>query len=155
PNATTLTGTITTYAGSTPGAGSNFGGDGGPATSALLNAPFGVAMDQSGTLFIADRDNQRIRKVTPDGVITTVAGNGTAGFNGDGGPAISAQLNSPWAVAVDTAGNLFITDNGNNRIRKVAPDGIITTVAGNGTTAFSGDGGPATSAGISLPLAAA
>jgi hypothetical protein len=155
PNATPLTGTITTYAGSTPGAGSNYGGDGGPATSALLNAPFGVAIDQSGTLFIADRDNQRVRKVTPDGVITTVAGNGTAGFSGDGGPAISAQLNSPWAVVVDTAGNLFITDNGNNRIRKVTPDGIITTVAGNGTTDFSGDGGPATSAGISLPLAAA
>src|SRR5215472_1032278 len=117
------------------------------ATSSPL-APVGVAMDASGNLFICDIVNHRVRKVDASGTITTVAGNGTGAFSGDGGPATSASLNQPTGIAVDGAGNLFIADLGNNRVRKVATNGIITTVAGTGTGAFSGDGGPATSAGM-------
>src|SRR5207249_3913068 len=123
-----------------------FSGDGGPATSVQLSDPAGVAVDGAGNLFIADTGNQRIRKVSPAGTITTVAGNGTFGPSGDGGPATSAQLSYPAGVAVDGAGNLFIVDTGNQRIRKVSPAGMITTVAGNGTYGPSGDGGAATSA---------
>jgi uncharacterized protein (TIGR03437 family) len=119
-------------------------GDNGPATSAPLYLPNGVAVDAAGNLYIADAGNNRIRKVS-NGVITTVAGNGTQGSGGDGGPATSAQLYYPWGVAVDSAGNLYIADRGNNRIRKVS-NGVITTVAGTGTYGFSGDNGPATSA---------
>jgi uncharacterized protein (TIGR03437 family) len=126
-----------------------FSGDGGQATAAGLYSPQGVAVDATGNLYIADQNNNRIRKVTPGGVITTVAGSGTRGFGGDGGPATSALLYWPAAVAVDLAGNLYIADWGNKRIRKVGPDGTITTVAGNGTAGFSGDGGPATNAALS------
>jgi sugar lactone lactonase YvrE len=136
-------GVITTMAGNGTG---GFSGDGGPATSAQLNNPWGVAADLAGNLFIADTGNERIRKVTPTGIISTVAGSGMEGFSGDGGPAISAQLYGPTGIAVDTAGNLFISDQANQRIRKVTAAGIIGTVAGNGTYGFSGDGGPATSA---------
>jgi uncharacterized protein (TIGR03437 family) len=135
-------GTITTVVGN----GSDaccFSGDGGPATAAQVQ-PSGVALDGARNLFVAG-DN-RIRKVSPEGIITTVVGNGTSGFSGDGGPAISAKLNGPGSVAVDADGNLFIADGGNQRIRKVSPSGIITTVAGNGTQGYFGDGGPATSA---------
>jgi len=130
---------------------SGFSGDGGPATSARLSSPTGIAVDAAGNLFIADSYNSRIRKVTPDGIISTVAGTTSSGFSGDGGPATSARLNSPTGVAVDTSGNLFIADSNNNRIRKVTPDGIISTVAGTGASGFSGDGGPATSARLNLP----
>jgi uncharacterized protein (TIGR03437 family) len=140
-------GTITTVAGG--GSGFPFSGDGGHATNASLNIPYGVAVDSAGNLYIADTGNNRIRKVT-DGTITTVAGNGNVGFSGDGGPATSASLNQPWAVAVDSAGNLYIADYENNRIRKVS-GGTITTVAGNGVVGFSGDGGPATSAFLNYP----
>ncbi len=134
------------------GSGSNgFSGDGGPATSAQLDSPSGVAVDTAGNLFIAERSNNRVRKVTPGGVISTVAGNGTGGFRGDGGPATSAQLDSPSGVAVDTAGNLFIADTSNQRVRKVTPGGVISTVAGIGTGGFRGDGGPATSAMLNYP----
>jgi NHL repeat len=109
--------------------------------------PIAVAVDGGGNLFIADRNNNRIRKVTPDGIIGTVAGIGTSGFSGDGGPATAAQISSPTSVAVDGVGNLFIATS--NRIRKITPDGIISTVAGNGASGFSGDGGPATAAGLS------
>jgi hypothetical protein len=126
-------------------------GDAGPATNAQLRAPTGVAMDSTGNLFIADTGNQRIRRVSPDGIITTVAGNGAAGFSGDGGLATKAQLSGPSAIAIDATGNLFIADTGNRRIRKVSRDGIIATLAGNGTTGFSGDGGPAVSAQLSHP----
>ena len=139
------TGILTLVAGNgTPG----FSGDNGPATSAQLNGPAGVAVDSAGNLYIADTGNHRIRKVS-NGVITTVAGNGTPGFSGDNGPATSAQLYNPVGVAVDSAGNLYIADAGNNRIRKVS-NGVITTVAGNGTCGFSGDNGPATSAAVGL-----
>ena len=128
-----------------------FGGDGGQAKLAMLNQPEGVAVDASGNLYIADTDNNRIRKVSPNGIITTVAGNGIAGFGGDNGPASQAQLNHPEGVAVDASGNLYIADTGNNRIRKVSPNGIITTVAGTGIAGFSGDGGPATQAQLNQP----
>jgi sugar lactone lactonase YvrE len=143
----TPAGTITTVAGS-----SNLGfGDGGPATAARLAGPVGVAVDAAGNLFIADSLNSRIREVTPDGIISTVAGTGINGFNGDGGPATAAQLFEPQGVAVDAAGNLFIADSGNNRIRKVTPDGVISTVAGTGINGFNGDGGQATAAQMNQP----
>jgi hypothetical protein len=144
------TGIITTVAGT---GASYYGGDGGPATSAALNRPTGVALDEAGNLFIADQNNQRIRRVDAvTGIITTVAGNGSRGFSGDGGPATSAILNDPHAVALDADGNLFIADSSNHRIRRVdATTGIITTVAGNGSPGFSGDGESATSAQLSSP----
>ncbi len=136
-------GTITTVAGNgTPG----YNGDNIAATSAELYWPSGVAVDGAGTLYIADTINSRIRKVTPAGIITTVAGNGTSDYSGDSGAATSAELNWPVGVAVDGAGNLYIADTMNNRIRKVTPGGIITTVAGTGINGYSGDGGAATSA---------
>ena len=141
-------GIITTVAGN---GRSGFSGDGGPATSAELNQPVGVAVDATGSLYIAEEFNHRIRKVSPGGIITTVAGNGVPGFSGDGGPATGASLNQPQGVAVDAAGNLYIADTLNQRIRKVSPAGIITTVAGNGNSGFSGDGGPATSASLFTP----
>lgn len=136
-------GTIRTVAGNGT---AGFSGDGGPATSASLRGPQGMAVDGAGNIFIADRDNQRIRRVDPSGTITTVAGNGNFAFTGDGGPATSASLRNPVSVAVDGAGNLFIAESSGLRIRRVDPAGTITTVAGNGTQGFSGDGGPATSA---------
>src|SRR2546426_1008769 len=124
-----------------------FSGDGGPATAATIGAPIGVAVDSAGNLFISDLSD-RIRRVdAATQVITTVAGNGTYGFSGDGGPATAAQMNAPLGMAVDSVGDLFIADNGNFRTRRVdATTQLITTVAGNGTYSFSGDGGPATSA---------
>lgn len=145
-------GTITTVAGN--GAG-GFSGDHGPATSASLFDPRGLAIDAAGSLFIADRSNNRIRRVDPSGTITTVAGNGVAGFTGDGGPAQSASLASPLDVAVDDAGNLFIADLNNHRLRRVDVTGTITTVAGNGTLGFSGDGGAAASAVLNSPIGVA
>ena len=145
-------GIITTIAGNGI---SGYSGDGGPATSAQFNGPYGIAVDMAGDLFIADKNNERVRKVTPDGVISTVAGNGTIGFNGDEGPATSAQLFGPYGVAVDTAGDLFIADAANERVRKVTPDGVISTVAGNGTSGYSGDGNSATSAQLNTPHAVA
>jgi NHL repeat-containing protein len=122
-----------------------YSGDGGPAASAQLNSPPTMVVDRAGNLFIADTGNHRVRKVSPSGIIVTVAGNGSVGFSGDAGPAASAQLNSPRGLAVDSGGNLFIADIHNHRVRKVSTDGIIATVAGNGSVGLSGDGGPATS----------
>ncbi|HTU36077.1 MAG TPA: hypothetical protein VMF66_19920 [Candidatus Acidoferrum sp.] len=110
-----------------------FSGDGGPANAAALNRPQGVVYDPSGNLYIADKQNNRIRKVTTDGTITTFAGNGKAGFTGDGGLAITASLNLPDALAMDGAGNLYVNDALNYRIRKITPQGIISTIAGDGT----------------------
>ncbi len=138
-------GIISTFAGTTCG----YSGDGGPATSAKLFDPYGIAFDASGDLFIADGGNHVIREVSPGGIITTVAGNGTVGFSGDGGPALSAQLNTPDALAIDpSSGDVYFDDNVNYRIRKFTPGGTITTIAGNGSSAFGGDGGPATLAGV-------
>ena len=125
---------------------------GAPPTARSLAFPRGVALDSADNLYIADTSNSRIRKVdAASGVITTVARNGSSGFGGDGGPANSAQLSSPFGVALDSADNLYIADTSNNRIRKVdAASGVITTVAGNGSSGFSGDGGPANSAQLGL-----
>ncbi len=131
----------------TPG----YAGDDGPAAQAQLDNPTGVAVDGEGNVYIADTNNHRIRKVDTDGIITTVAGNGTAGYGGDTGPAMSAQLNGPRGIMFDDSGNLFIADTLNHRIRKVTSDGIITTIAGNGSIMFSGDDGPATSASLYYP----
>ncbi|MGA3213363.1 MAG: Ig-like domain repeat protein, partial [Terriglobales bacterium] len=154
---TASTGIITTVAGNTTGAGLDthknckYGGDGGPATSAYLQLPGGVAVDSAGNIYIVDNSNERIRKVTvATGIITTAAGTGTGGYSGDGGPATSAEI-LPIGVAVGSAGNFYIAD-GSNRIRKVTvATGIINTVAGNGTAGYSGDGGPATGAEMDSP----
>lgn len=142
-------GTISTVAGNGT---RSFSGDGGPAMSAALNSPVGIALDGVGNLYIADGGNSRIRKVSASAIITTVAGNGTLSFSGDGGPAIAAGLNVPTWIAVDSSGNLFITDSGNERVRMVNANGIITTIAGNGVLGTTGDGGPATSAELNVPF---
>ncbi len=133
-----------------------YSGDNGPATSAGLNGPTGIAVDAAQDLFIVDNANNVIREVNhASGVITTVAGNGTIGYSGDGGPATAAALNQAFGIAVDSAGDLFIVDQWNNRIREVNhATGVITTVAGNGTAGYSGDGGPATAAELNYPQGA-
>ena len=133
------------------GNGCCYGGDGGPATSAQLNQPSGVAEDSAGNVFIADANNNVIRKVDTSGIITTYAGNGSSGFAGDGGAATSAQLSYPEWLSFDAAGDLLIADTNNNRIRAVTTSGTITTVAGNGTAGYTGDGGAATSAELNGP----
>jgi uncharacterized protein (TIGR03437 family) len=148
-----VNGTITTVAGNGTQGSS---GDGGPATSAQFNEIESLAADGAGNLYIVDASgSNRVRRVSASGIISTVAGNGTTGFSGDGGPATSASLFAPRSVATDTAGNLYIAEAGNNRIRKVSTDGIITTVAGNGVTGSTGDGGPATSASLFGPWSVA
>ena len=141
-------GIITTLAGN---GNLTFSGDGGPATNASLYYPRGVAMDGASNVYIADFENNRIRKVGTNGVISTVAGTGTYNFSGDGGQATNATLRYASGVAVDSAGNLFVADYGNYRIRKVSTNGIITTVAGNGTYGYSGDNGAATNAELTYP----
>ena len=141
-------GVITTILGNGQG---NFSGDGGPATKAALDRPLCTALDASGNLFIADEANNRIRKVDTNGIITTVAGTGVAGFEGDGGAATNAGLNTPDGVAVDGDGNVFFSDAANQRIRQIGANGNITTFAGNGIAGFSGDGGPATNAELNYP----
>jgi uncharacterized protein (TIGR03437 family) len=126
-----------------------FSGDGGAATAASLNFPQGLALDRAGNIFIADEWNNRVRKITTDGIITTVAGGGGPA-TGDGGPATRAWLSSPMSVEVDWAGNLYTFERDTNRVRKVSPAGIITTVAGTGSLGFSGDGGPAANASLNF-----
>ncbi len=145
--------TITTIAGNGVPA---FAGDNAQATAASLNGLQGVAVDTNGNVYIADTQNHRVRRVASNGVITTFAGTGVQGFSGDNGPATAAQLGLPTGVTVDSAGNLYISDVGNSRVRRVAAGtGIITTVAGNGTNGFSGDNGPATAASLSNPTGTA
>jgi sugar lactone lactonase YvrE len=144
------TGIITTVAGNGTSA---YSGDGGAATSASLNWPIGVVVDDSGNIYIGDFQNNVVRKVyATTGKICTVAGNGTAGFTGDGGPAISAELNATRFIALDSVGNLYIADANNNRIRKIIKStGIISTIAGTGIAGFSGDGGLAGAAELNYP----
>jgi sugar lactone lactonase YvrE len=129
-----------------------FSGDGGPATAAQLNTPSGMAVDSTGTLYVAELNNRRVRKITPEGRISTIAGTGTEGSGGDGGPAVSAQLNLPRGVEVGRAGEIYIADAGSHRVRKITADGKISTVAGSGTDGFGGDGGPATAAQLNKPF---
>ncbi|MDR3764007.1 MAG: SMP-30/gluconolactonase/LRE family protein [Acidobacteriota bacterium] len=145
------TGVISTVAGN---GGYGYNGDGIAATSASLNGPYSVVVDASGNLYFSDSYNQRIRKVTAaTGLISTVAGNGGSGYNGDGIAATSATLSNPAGIAVDASGNLYIADTGNNRIRKVtATTGLISTVAGNGTSGYNGDAIAATSAEVNGPV---
>jgi trimeric autotransporter adhesin len=138
---------INAFAGNT---GYGYAGDGGPALKSQLSSPQGICLDSSGNLYLADRWNNRIRKIA-GGTITTIAGNGQASFGGDGGPATSAQLSFPDGIAVDNAGNVYISDLLNNRVRMVTPTGAISTIAGNGNPGFGGDGGPATSAPLNQP----
>lgn len=140
---TMSTGILTTIVGTGTG---GYNGDGGPATAAELNYPVGICFDASGNLYIGDETNRRIRIVNTSGIINTFAGTGTAGFSGDGGPATAAELQSPDGVVADAAGNLYVADRYNYRIRKINTAGIITTYAGSGTDEFCGDGGPATAA---------
>ncbi len=143
-------GIINTFAGGGD-VGSPTFGDGGPATSASLDSPWGVAVDGQGNVYISERSGDVVRKVTASGIISTFAGKRVFGFSGDGGPATSAQLASPQGLAMDGQGNLYISDYGNGRIRKVSPNGIITTFAGRKPPGFSGDGGPAAAAQLRGP----
>jgi uncharacterized protein (TIGR03437 family) len=133
--------------------GSDWVGDNGPATSAILVQAEGIAIDLAGNIYIADAGDHRVRKVSPAGVITTVAGTGVAGFSGDGGPAASAELNSPYGLALDGVGDLYIADLGNARVRCVTPDGNIATIAGGGALAPGGanEGSAATAMALSAP----
>ena len=144
-------GIISTVAGNgSPG----FAGDGGPATSAQLYYPAGIALDSAGNLYIADASNNRVRKVNPAGVISTFAGNGNVRYSGDGVPATTTAVDRPEGMATDSAGNVYVSETSSSRVRKVAPDGMISTVAGvaAGTNGFSGDGGPATAATLYGPI---
>lgn len=141
-------GIISTYAGTTPG---GYGGDGGQATAAQLNILNGIGIDKYGRIFIADGPNNRIRKVDTSGIITTITGTGFSGFSGEGTPATGAQVSDAYGVATDTMGNVYIADSYNNRIRRIDTGGIITTIAGDGTVGFSGDGLAATAAQLSWP----
>ncbi len=130
-----------------------FSGDGGPATAAALYYPYSVTGDGAGNIYIADASNNRIREINTSGVITTIAGSSSSGFGGDGGPATAASLNGPVGICFDPAGNMYIADQVNQRVRKINTTGIISTFAGSGTSGFSGDGGAATAARLYLPTA--
>ena len=138
----------------------SYGGDGGPATQAILDLPVATAFGPDGSMYIADQANQRVRRVDPQGAISTVVGTGESGFGGDGGPALEAKLQGPVGqaaspsgkIAMDAEGNLYIADSGNQRVRKVTPDGVITTVAGSGAEEGEiGEGVPAVEARLARP----
>ncbi|MDQ3844991.1 MAG: gliding motility-associated C-terminal domain-containing protein [Bacteroidota bacterium] len=141
-------GIITTVAGKQP---QGYSGDGGPLAMARFGSFSGLHVDNAGNLYISDGEYHVIRKVNPAGIVTTIAGNGTKGFSGDGGPATAAQFNRPYSVALDNAGNIYIPDHLNNRIRKIDPAGIISTYAGDGVGRYGGDGGQATGASLRYP----
>jgi VCBS repeat-containing protein len=144
-------GIIETIAGNTL---ASYSGDHGPATNASLNGPHGIDVDPSGNFYITDAFNNRIRKVSPSGIITTIAGTGTPGYSGDGGPATAADLQQPFQAKLDRAGNLYFADN-SHHLRKISTAGIINTLAGTGTAGFSGDGGPASAAELNTPAGVA
>lgn len=140
--------TISTIAGNGTG---GYAGDAAAATAAKLNNPGGVAVDKAGNVYIADSYNNRIRKVSTVGLITTIGGNGTAGHTGDGGAATAANLKNPTGVAVDNSGNVYVLDFDNNVVRKITSSGTISNYAGTGSLGFAGDGGPATDAQLYKP----
>lgn len=142
------TGTIATVAGT---GAEGYGGDGGAGTRALIAHPHGLAVAADGTMYVADTWNQRIRRVDPNGTITTVAGTGDSGFAGDGGPAGRAVFDDPVHVALAPDGSLYVADGSNHRVRRIGADGVIRTVAGSGVRGSTGDGGPATRATLNLP----
>ncbi len=146
----TPAGYISTVAG---GSMWGFSGDGGRATEAALSGPCGVSVDTMGNIYFSDQLNNVIRKVSVSGIITTIAGTTSGGYGGDNGPATRARLNTPGGVFADNSGNVFFADEGNNRVRKISPDGTITTVAGNGTYDFAGDEGLAINAALRFPSA--
>jgi len=141
--------TISTFAGNGT---AGYSGDGGPAINAEINRVVGLAVDAAGNVYLADQNNNAVRKVDTHGVITTFAGTGTAGFSGDGGQAAQAELNQPLGVCVAPNGGIYVNDYGKLRVREISPSGIITTVAGNGSSGDSGDGGPATAAEFVIPI---
>jgi sugar lactone lactonase YvrE len=141
-------GVITTIAG---GNGGGFSGDGGPATAATFNYPLAIALESDGALDIADENNNRVRRITPDGIIQSIAGTGVVNFTGDLGPGSLATLNNPASVAADAAGNVYIADSLNSRVRRIDPSGTITTYAGNGNYGFAGDGWGARGAVLNHP----
>jgi sugar lactone lactonase YvrE len=145
-------GVISTLAGTGE---SGYGGDGGPGPEATISWPFGIAADVQGNVYIADQNNKRVRKVDPEGLISTVAGSGEAGDGGDDGSALEASMRKPYDVAMGPDGSLYIADAGSQRIRKVDAAGTMTTVAGNGGRGFRGDGGPASEAGLDFPCGVA
>lgn len=151
--ASTLAQTVTTIAGNgaTGFLSGSYGGDGGPATAALLYYPGGLDYDAAGNLYIADSRNHRIRKIDAAGIITTYAGTGLAGYSGDGGPATAAEMSYPESIAFDAAGNMYFSDHWDACVRKIDAAGMITTVAGTGVYGYSGDGGPATAAMLDNP----
>lgn len=136
-------GIITTVAGTGQAA---YSGDGGPGTEAAVHWPSAIELDARGNLYIAETRSHVVRRLAPDGTITTVAGTGDAGFSGDGGPALQARLDQPYGLAIDDDGTIYVADRGNHRIRRIDPDGTIDTLAGTGEDGLSGDGGPARSA---------
>lgn len=142
-------GVMTRFAGSGE---AGFSGDGGPAINARFMTPAGLTFDSRGNLYIADRDNHRVRKIDTRGNITTFAGTGKEGFSGDGGPAVKADLNLPSGLAADGKGNIFISDRSNDRIRVVDKKGNIRTYAGSGVAGFQGDAGPALKAQLDKPF---
>lgn len=142
-------GTITTIAGN----GDNvYNGDNIPATDAAIYAPHCVAIDGAGNMYITDFENHRVRKVNTAGIITTIAGTGISGYDGDNGPATSAKINGPYGIALDTEGNIYFADDWENVVRKINGSGIITTFAGSETATTLGDGGPATAASLNHPV---
>jgi len=146
------TGAMTTVAGAgISGTIDRFSGDGGPATAAFLHYPSAMAFDQEGNLYICDQDNYRIRQVNTSGVITTIAGNGTSGYAGDGAAATDAEISEPTGIVVDKNGNIYIADRDNSVIRMINPSGVISTVAGNHTNGYTGDGASAINAELNLP----
>jgi trimeric autotransporter adhesin len=142
-------GKISTYAGTGV---FGFSGDNGAATQAQLSSPAGLAISADGTLYVSDALNNRVRRISPQRIISTVAGHGTAGFGGDGAMATRAKLDDPRGVGLDENGNLYVADTGNGRVRRVAPCGTITTVAGSGRIGFGGDGGIASEAALNGPI---